>query len=107
MISLLEADIDHGIRVTAKEADNTVGFGMATLQGPVLFLDSIHVIPPFRGKGLGTAIIDACIKWGQQQGAQFLKGEFKPEFGNETLVRPFYEKKGIEITPEGKLFKKL
>ena len=55
-------------------------------------IGDIGVSPEFRGKNIGTRLIDACVKWGKEQGASriFVTSYFK----NERAIK-FYKKSGF------------
>lgn len=84
-----------------------LGHALCTFGDRTLTLDQLHVFACLRGNGIGEKIFQAVENIGKQKGMHQLTGEFKPETGEETRARAFYEKMGVEITPNGKIFKNL
>lgn len=99
---------DGGRHIIVKQEDGpTLGYGIAVIEGGTLLLETIQVLRRHRGKGFGRQIINSLLQWGTENGATELTGVFTPDTGEEEPVRAFYEKMGIEITPERKLRKTL
>jgi len=80
-----------------------VGSGLASVSGDQMNLESIHVIPGKRKSGIGRKLLRAMINWAKSQGAKKIKGEFKPEFGDDVQAKAFYAANGIEVTEDGEL----
>lgn len=88
------------------------GFGVAQLSDDkTLILESIHVIPGRRKRGIGSRLLESIINWGKDQGAQKLEGEFKPEYGrgseSEKAAKSFYNKNEISIDEKDHLSRRL
>lgn len=83
-----------------------IGYAMACLVGSdTLDLRSIIVYPGWRDSGLGTTIMQKMFSWAQEQGARVLTGSFFPDPGMDEQLRAFYERLGIKVTPDLKLYK--
>lgn len=59
--------------------DKIVAFSMCGLRhdyvegcisSPVAYLEGIFVLPEYRRKGIGKQLVEACQKWGKQQGCE-------------------------------------
>lgn len=82
------------------EVDNTIeGIALvfnrySTWKGRIIHLEDLIVSERMRGSGLGTALLDAVIKYGHDLGVKRINWEVlgwnKPAIG-------FYEKKGAQI----------
>jgi len=82
------------------EADNTI-VGMAlvyarysTWKGPVIHLEDLIVTDAYRGKGLGSALLEAVVTYGKKQGVKRICWEVLD--WNEAAIS-FYEAKGAKV----------
>jgi GNAT superfamily N-acetyltransferase len=66
----------------------------STWKGPVLHLEDLVVSQSMRGTGLGTALLDEVIKYGNQLGVKRVSWEVLD--WNEPAIT-FYEKKGADV----------
>ena len=66
----------------------------STWKGKIIHLEDLIVSKNMRGKGLGTALLDAVIKYGHQLGAKRINWEVID--WNEPAIT-FYEKKGAHV----------
>ena len=111
MAEIYQRDVNGARFFQAEEGGTTKGFAVSSLGNDgQLILDSIHVVPPARGKGIGSALLSAVFDWGKEKGASEITGDFYPEFkgGNdEKAAREFYRKHGVEICSDGKLKRKI
>ncbi|MBI4038109.1 GNAT family N-acetyltransferase [Candidatus Daviesbacteria bacterium] len=100
---------DKSFRVIAQaENGQTVGCAVAALEEKDgLNLDLIQVNRCVRGQGIGKGLLFDVIGVARMFGARRLTGIFAPESGYENVVRGFYQRMGIEITPDGRLLKKI
>lgn len=81
-----------------------IGSAFASIAKEAVILDSIQTNPPYRGRGIGSALLVAVQAWGREQGATRLIGNFKPDISaRPTDVERFYCRRGISITPDGTL----
>lgn len=99
-----ETDREYEVVVDCPDCAN-VGYAMAVLANGIFDLKSINVYPAWRGQGLGTKIMERVIDWAKLQGACVLTGSFFPDPGMDEQLRAFYERLGIKVTPDLKLYK--
>lgn len=88
---------------------NTVGFAIASKNGNKAVLDYIHTSYP-RRRGWGSMLLQAIFGWARQNNSTELTGDFIPEYRggkDEAAARAFYAKQGVEIGPDGRIYKKL
>lgn len=69
----------------------------STWKGPVLHLEDLIVSQAMRGCGLGTALLDEVIKYGESLGVKRISWEVSD--GNEPAIE-FYENKGANVMRE-------
>jgi amino-acid N-acetyltransferase len=82
--------------VVARDAGTFLGCGaLAALTGDLAELRSLAVAPEAGGRGVGTAIVDACVARARQRG---LRRVFAL-----TLVPDFFTKCGFTLTSLGRL----
>ncbi len=107
MIKISRKDVKDGKWFQAEESGQLLGFATSRLnEDKQVVLDSIHIVPVARRKGIETALLDSVLKWGNEEGATEVVGEFFPEFRggeDERAARKFYERHGISIDNEDKL----
>ncbi|MCX6705967.1 MAG: GNAT family N-acetyltransferase [Candidatus Woesebacteria bacterium] len=108
MIKIKQKDVKGGRWFQAEEENGQLlGFATSSLnENNQVVLDSIHVVPIARKKGIGTALLDSVLKWGNEEGVNEVVGEFFPEFRggeDERAARKFYERRGISIDSENNL----
>lgn len=66
----------------------------STWKGNVLHLEDLIVSQSMRGTGMGTALLDAVVKYGHQLGVKRISWEVL-DWNEPAIV--FYEKKGAEV----------
>lgn len=66
----------------------------STWKGPVIHLEDLIVAERMRGSGLGTALLDEVVKYGQKLGVKRICWEVLD--WNEPAIA-FYEKKGANV----------
>ena len=66
----------------------------STWKGPVIHLEDLIITEKVRGNGLGTALLDAVIKYGHKLGVKRICWEVLD--WNEPAI-DFYEKKGAKV----------
>jgi GNAT superfamily N-acetyltransferase len=67
-------------------------------EGPVALLDELYVEPRFRGRGIGTAILDLLLSTAQARGVGLI--EINVDEGDVDAQR-FYERHGYAATEAG------
>ncbi len=82
------------------EVDNNVeGLALiyarySTWKGEVIHLEDLIVNQTFRGKGLGTVLLDEVVKYGKEKGVKRISWDVLD--WNEPAIE-FYEKKGANV----------
>jgi GNAT superfamily N-acetyltransferase len=78
--------------IVAEEDSNLIGCGIAMIHGNISWLGTIIVLPPFRQRGIGSAITQHLIDFCKERGCitQILTAS--------TLGEPMYRKLGFSIT---------
>ncbi|WP_026754686.1 GNAT family N-acetyltransferase [Sediminibacter sp. Hel_I_10] len=71
-----------------------VYYRFSTWKGRVLHLEDLIVRQKMRGSGLGTALLDAVVKYGNEQGVKRISWEVLD--WNEPAIT-FYENKGADV----------
>lgn len=71
-----------------------VYYRYSTWKGEVLHLEDLIVSEKYRGKGLGTQLLDTVIKYGKEKGVRRVSWEVLD--WNEPAIA-FYEKKGANV----------
>ncbi len=71
-----------------------VYYRFSTWKGRVLHLEDLIVSQKMRGSGLGTALLDAVVKYGNEQGVKRISWEVLD--WNEPAIT-FYENKGADV----------
>lgn len=66
----------------------------STWKGEVLHLEDLIINEKFRGKGLGTILLDAVVKYGKEKGVRRICWEVLD--WNESAIE-FYQKKGANV----------
>lgn len=66
----------------------------STWKGEVLHLEDLIINEKFRGKGLGTILLDAVVKYGKEKGVKRICWEVLD--WNESAIE-FYQKKGANV----------
>lgn len=66
--------------------------------GPVALLDELYVVPELRGRGLGTALLQAAEGTARERGAELLEINVD---GEDTGARRFYERHGYSNSEPG------
>ena len=85
--------------------DPAYGVGLLTLRpnvwypGPVGLLDELYVVPPRRGRGLGTALLHAAEDAVRGRGGELLEINVD---GDDADARRFYERHGYRNSEPGK-----
>ncbi|MFC1625938.1 GNAT family N-acetyltransferase [Patescibacteria group bacterium] len=102
MVEIAQKNIEDESSVRWFEATinkKIVGFAIARVKEGVLSLDTIHIEAWARGQKIGTNLLKSAFKWGKDQGALEIVGEFWPEGGKEERkkVQGFYAKHGIVV----------
>ena len=92
---------DNGLILVAEDESGVVqGMIMGKVRGyrgqpaQILWIDDLIVEDAARGKGIGSALLQAARDYGRQQGCTRL--ELNVWAFNETAVR-FYEKNGLQV----------
>lgn len=100
---------DKSFMVLAKDENGrTVGSAVASLEEKSrLSLCLIEVDRVRRGLGFGKELLHEVMAVGIRCGARWLTGIFIPEPGYERQARAFYQRMGVKITNDGKLFRRL
>ncbi len=68
-------------------------------EGRVALLDELYVAPDLRGRGLGSALLDAAEGVTRQRGGELLEVNVD---GDDTDARRFYERHGYANTEPGR-----
>ena len=85
--------------------DPSLGVGLVTLRpnvwyaGPVGLLDELYVVPGHRGRGLGTALLQAAEQVVRDRGGDVLEINVD---GDDTDARRFYERHGYQNHDPGR-----
>jgi GNAT superfamily N-acetyltransferase len=66
----------------------------STWKGPALHLEDLIIAKAYRGHGMGTALLDAVVKYGHTLGVKRISWEVLD--WNEPAIE-FYKKKGVRI----------
>lgn len=83
----------------AEDKDKIEGIALvynrfSTWKGNVLHLEDLIVSQSMRGTGMGTALLDAVVKYGHQLGVKRISWEVL-DWNEPAIV--FYEKKGADV----------
>ena len=83
----------------AEYGDEIVGMALiynrySTWKGPIIHLEDLVVSEAMRGTGLGTALLDAVVAYGDKMGVKRINWEVLD--WNEQAIA-FYEKKGARV----------
>jgi GNAT superfamily N-acetyltransferase len=78
ILIIMDADDDHAVMVVEKAPSHLAGFGHIFLTrrlflAPFAELGGLIVDEDSRGKGLGTALLEAGEEWAQEQGATVMR----------------------------------
>ncbi len=85
------------ISVCEQEQNKVTGFAIATVLGPLAYLEELDVLPGFGRQGIGRALVLKVVDWAREK-----------KFGHLTLSTfahipwnaPFYEKLGFTVLPQ-------
>jgi GNAT superfamily N-acetyltransferase len=66
--------------------------------GPVALLDELYVVPEWRGRGLGSALLSAAETVTRERGGELLEINVD---GGDTAARRFYQRHGYRNTEVG------
>lgn len=81
--------------VLALDADqNPIGTGRVKVEGPTATIGRMAVLKPFRGAGVGAAILSRLIEIGKAEGAS------KFELSAQLTATAFYQKHGFVASGE-------
>lgn len=83
------ADVDGVVKAMA-----LVYMRFSTWKGPILHIEDLVVKQDMRGHGLGTALLDEVVKYGQELDVKRVSWEVLD--WNEPAIA-FYEKKGADV----------
>ncbi|MCD8166713.1 MAG: GNAT family N-acetyltransferase [Bacteroides sp.] len=72
----------------------TFFFARYTWSGKALYMDDLYIRPTFRGKGLGTKLIDKVIQYAKENNCHKLRWQVSD--WNEPAIR-FYKNLGANI----------
>lgn len=83
----------------AEKGENIVGIALvyprySTWKGPVIHLEDLIVTQEMRGKGLGTALLDAVVQYAAKRNVKRISWEVLD--WNEPAIQ-FYESKGAKV----------
>jgi GNAT superfamily N-acetyltransferase len=88
------------IRRKPEVLDPPVGFAIATILGPLAYLEELDVLPAHGRKGLGRKLIEAVVHWAKQKNYPHIT---LSTFSDIAWNRPFYERLGFKIMTENEL----
>ncbi len=57
----------------ASNVADPLGFAILQVQGDVLHIDNVALLPAFQGRGLGKDLLGACEDWGRHQGCRIAR----------------------------------
>jgi ribosomal protein S18 acetylase RimI-like enzyme len=66
--------------------------------GPVALLDELYVVPPFRGRGIGSAVVDLLLSIARRRSVALV--EINVDEGDVDAQR-FYERHGFSAVDPG------
>jgi ribosomal protein S18 acetylase RimI-like enzyme len=94
-------DSEDSVVVLARDSDEIAGHLVARLRGPssvhpirVADLESIHVYPRYRNRGVGEQLMTAFLSWAAEQGAQ--RASVTAYAANDGAQR-FYARHGFAV----------
>ena len=90
---------DAGLTVAATR-DLTVGFALTTMRlilesGLVAELQDLYVVPEYRGRGIGSALISDAARWARDNSAAMLEVVIAPNGRDVGDLDRFYESSGF------------
>ncbi len=91
-----DPDDAYSLTVLATVDDRPVGTGRVTLFGDEAQIAWVAVLKPYRGRGVGSAVMHYLIRWSQAQGARYVT------LNAQTHALDFYRRLGFE--PVGRRF---
>lgn len=77
--------------------ETPVGFAALAALDDEPYLDQLSVLTPFMRRGMGTALLEAVEDMVRGSGGRML---WLTTYAHLSWNRPFYERKGFEVTPE-------
>ncbi len=84
----------HGYQLVAEHDGEAVGYLVAWFVVDELQIATIGVKPEWQGRGIGTLLMIAAIKWALAKGASSITLEVRPS--NERAIK-LYEKLGFRV----------
>lgn len=95
---------DQG-RSSGKSApSSTVGFAIATVLGPLAYLEEVDVLPKHGRQGLGRRLVETVAEWARTKGFPHLT---LSTFVNIAWNAPFYSNIGFKELPQNRWEKEL
>jgi len=98
-ISTSSSDLEEGLRngrlwVATVPDDEVVGFALARVVGDNAHLDELDVLPDHGRRGIGTALVEAFLRWARDSG---FSGATLTTLQHVPWNAPFYERFGFQV----------
>lgn len=98
-ISTPSSDLEEGLRsgrlwVATVADDELVGFALASVVGDNAHLDELDVVPPQGRRGVGTALVEAFLRWAHASG---FPGATLTTLQHVPWNAPFYQRFGFRV----------
>jgi GNAT superfamily N-acetyltransferase len=99
------SDLEEGLRtnrlwVATVRDDEVVGFALACIVGDHAHLDELDVVPDHGRRGIGTALVEAFLRWAHNSG---LPGATLTTLRHVPWNAPFYQRFGFRVLAPGEL----
>jgi GNAT superfamily N-acetyltransferase len=108
-LSTSSKDLEEGLRasrlwVATVPDDDVVGFALASVVGENAHLDELDVVPDHGRRGIGTALVEAFLRWARDSG---FPGATLTTLRHVPWNAPFYQRFGFRVLETRELSREL
>lgn len=84
--------------IAVSPTNRPVGFALVTHPGGVAWLDQLSVLEPWQGRGIGSALVERCLRYARDGGHAALH---LSTYRDVAWNAPFYARRGFASLPRG------